>query len=175
MAFSRDALHFDRLFMEAFIRPGPDPLNWGHAHGNNTPAWGLVQTSPAEISLYWAEHSGGVPQLRRGVVRTDGFVSVQADYSGGRMTTRPLVFAGRQLKINYATSAIGGVRVELLRADGTPIEGFRRDDCREIFGDEIERLVTWGQTSEISRFQGEPARLRFHLKDADLCSFRFAD
>lgn len=28
---SRDGLNFRRTFMEAYIRPGPDPLNWGHA------------------------------------------------------------------------------------------------------------------------------------------------
>src|SRR5207253_2838729 len=47
---SRDGLHFDRTFLEAFIRPGRDRLNWGDR--SNMTAWGLLQTAPDEMSLY---------------------------------------------------------------------------------------------------------------------------
>jgi hypothetical protein len=172
---SRDGLRFERLFLEAFIRPGPDPLNWGQAHGNNTPAWGLLPTSPTEMSLYWAEHYGGVPQLRRGTLRLDGFVSVQAPHGGGRLTTKPFLFRGRRLALNYATSAVGSVRVEVLRADGSALPGLSRDDCLELYGDEIERLVAWKRGNELTPWADQPVRLRFHLQDADLFSFRFSD
>ena len=33
---NRDGLHFERPFLEAFLRPGLDPLNWGNAPGNYT-------------------------------------------------------------------------------------------------------------------------------------------
>ncbi len=170
---SRDGLHFERLFLEGFLRPGMDPLNWGQAHGNNTVAWGLLQTAPAEISIYWAEHYGGVPQLRRGVLRLDGFVSVQASYAGGSLTTKPFTFQGRRLALNYATSAVGAIRVELLRADGSVIIGLGREECPEIYGDELEREVFWKQGGNLSQWSRQPVRLRFHLKDADLFSFRF--
>jgi len=172
---SRDGLHFERLFLEAFIRPGLDPSNWGQAHGNNTPAWGLLQTSPTEMSIYWAEHYGGVPQLRRGALRLDGFVSAQAPYAGGRLATKPCTFRGRRLALNYATSAVGSIRVEILQADGSPLAGLGREECVEIYGDETERFVAWKHGSDLSRWAGQPVRLRFHLKDADLFSFRFSD
>ncbi len=172
---SRDGLRFERLFLEAFIRPGPDPANWGQAHGNNTPAWGLLQTSPGEISIYWAEHCGEVPQLRRGVVRLDGFVSVQAPYAGGQMTTRPFRFDGRRLVINYATSAVGSIRVAVLQADGAAVPGLGEQDCAEIYGDETARPVAWKQGRDLSRLRGQAIRLRFQMKDADLFSFRFTE
>lgn len=83
MISSRDGIHFKRTFKEAFIRPGLNRDNWGNAHSNITPAWGMIPTSPTEISLYWTEFSGNIPQLRREVVRTDGFASLNAPYAGG--------------------------------------------------------------------------------------------
>lgn len=172
---SRDGLNFDRTFMEAFIRPGPDALNWGHAHGNNTPSWGLLQTATNEISLYWAEHFGKVPQLRRGVLRTDGFVSVQAPFAGGFLTTKPMTFKGGKLLINYSTSAVGSVRVEVLDANNRAVPGFSQADALEIYGDEIERPVRWKTSGNLTSLAGQTIKLRCFLKDADLYSFRFSD
>ena len=39
---SRDGVHWDRPFMEAWVRPGTDQRNWSHR--SCTPAPGLVQT-----------------------------------------------------------------------------------------------------------------------------------
>ena len=81
---SRDGLNFDRSFMEAFIRPGPGTSNW-HERAVYFD-WGLLQTSPKEISMYCQEH-GRLPSahLRRYTLRTDGFVSVQAGFEGGEL------------------------------------------------------------------------------------------
>ena len=59
---SRDGMHWDRTFMEAFIRPGPDPLNWGGAHANLTPARGIVPINNQEIAIYWADHYDNYPK-----------------------------------------------------------------------------------------------------------------
>jgi hypothetical protein len=171
---SRDGLHFSRTFLEAFIRPGLDPLNWGNAHGNQTPAAGLLQLTPEEVSIYWLEHYGATPRLRRGTLRTDGFASVNAPYAGGELVTKPLTFRGGRLVINYSTSAAGSVRVEVQNADGRPVSGFALEDCTEIYGDEIERTVSW-KGGSLAHLAGETVRLRFVLKDADLYSLRFTD
>lgn len=171
---SRDGVHFRRTFMEAFIRPGLDPLNWGNAHGNQTPAAGLLQLTPEEVSIYWLEHYGGTPRIRRGTLRTDGFASVNAPYAGGELVTRPLTFRGSRLVINYSTSAVGGIRVEIQDLQGRPVKGFSLEDCPEIYGDEIERTVSW-KGGSVASLSGQPVRLRFVMKDADLFSFRFSD
>jgi hypothetical protein len=177
---SRDGINF-RFWPEAFCRPGPDPLNW--IERNLYPCTGMLQTGPGELSMYWLEHyRTHLPQvepgaegnrLRRGTLRLDGFVSVNAPYAGGEFTTKPLTFEGRELVLNYATSAMGGVRVEIQREDGTPIEAHSLEKCGDIFGDEIEHVVVWEGDEELKKLEGTPVRLRFVLKDADLYSLRF--
>lgn len=176
---SRDGMRWDRTFMEAFIRPGLDPLNWGGAHSNQTPTWGIVPADEHRIAVYWLEHEDNypnrrqIPRLRRGFVRTDGFVSVNAPYTGGEMVTCPLVFAGKKLALNMSTSAVGSVRVQIEDAAGRPIPGFSITDCPAFWGDEIERVVAWKGGHDVSRLAGRPVRLRFVMKDADLYAIRF--
>ena len=87
--------------------------------------------------------------------------------------TKPLIFEGKELVINFSTSAAGSVQVEIQNADGKPIDGFALSDCPEIFGDAIERVVTWKCGGDVSKLAGKQIRLRFVIKDADLYSLRF--
>ena len=169
---SRDGLHWDRRFMEAFLRPGRDRENW--TERNNHIAWGVVPTAPDEISIYWVEHyRHPTCRIRRGTLRMDGFVSVNASYAGGEFTTKPFTFEGKELAINYATSAVGSVQVEIQHPDGQPITGYELTD--EIYGDKIEHVVSWKAGSDVNRLAGQSIRLRFVLKDADLYAMQFKD
>ena len=176
----RDRLHFKR-WGEAFIRPGPARIDsW--VYGDNSIAWGIVQTrsdrigSPEELSIYVVEGywMGRSLNVRRYSLRMDGFVSVQAPLAGGEMVTRPLRFEGNRLRLNYSTSGSGGIWVELQDADGKPLEGFSQADADEVFGDQIEGVVTWKGNRDVASLAGKPVRIRFVLKDADLYAFRFA-
>ena len=169
---SRDGRHWDRRFMEAFLRPGPDADNWNER--NMAIGVGVVPTSPTEISIYCVEHyRHSSVRLRRGTLRTDGFVSVNAPYAGGEIVTKPLTFTGNALTMNYATSVAGSIRVELQDGDGRPIDGYQLVQSIEIFGDEIERAVVWQGGSDVSSLAGKPVRLRFVMKDADVYAMRF--
>lgn len=169
---SRGGTRYDRTFMEAFVRPGPGAANW--VSRTNYPLRGVVPTGPAEMSIYVNRHYAQKSwHIRRYVLRTDGFASVHAPYEGGEMVTKPLTFAGKELDINFATSAGGGIRVEVQGADGKPIPGFALADCPEIVGDRIEHVVAWTGGSDVSRLTGQPIRLRFVMKDADLYAVRF--
>jgi hypothetical protein len=64
---------------------------------------------------------------------------VNAPYRGGELVTKPLVFQGRQLVLNFATSAAGGLRVELQDREGRPLPGFGLADAVEQVGDDVER------------------------------------
>lgn len=78
---SRDGKVFDRL-EEGFVRPGSDPQEW--TDRCNYPVWGMVQSSPSELSIYWNEHYRNPTEgLRRGTLRVDGFVSVHAGGTSG--------------------------------------------------------------------------------------------
>ena len=175
---SRDGLHWHR-WLEAFLRPGMQRERWGSR--NNMPAWGMVTTeakrvdAPVEISMYASEnyYSGaGVARLRRHTLRLDGFSSLHADYEGGELLTRPLKFDGKELTINYSTSAAGSIRIGICNMQGKPMTGFAIGDCPPVYGDSVDEVVSWKSGSDVSEMSGRHVRLRFRLKDADLYSFR---
>ena len=169
---SRDSKYFDRTFKEAWVRPGLDPDNWHERSVYITR--GILQTSPTEMSLYGREHSS-LPDVHflRFSLRTDGFVSINGGHGGGEVLTRPVVFDGRELEVNYSTSAVGSLRVELQDAAGRPIPGFSMDNCPDHFGDKIDGVVKWSSGVILSSLAGSPVRLRFALKDTDLYAFKF--
>lgn len=78
-----------------------------------------------------------------------------------------------QLLVNYATSAAGSVRCELQDEQGRPLPGFSLADSDLIYGDDIERPVSWRGRTELKSLVGKPVKLRFELKDADLYAIRF--
>lgn len=156
---------YDREFKESFIRPGIGSDGW--ANRANYAAIGIHQTSPTEMSLFL---TGG----RRYTLRLDGFVSVNAPLDGGELVTRPVTFTGRQLEINYSTSAAGEIRVEIQDEAGIPIAGYSLEDCEPIWGDHIKRIVNWKATTDVASLIGKTVRLRFVMSDADLFSLRFS-
>lgn len=170
---SRDGIHFDR-WSQAFIRPSLEPEVW--TDRNNFPAWGLAETAPGEWSIYWTEHyrHPGM-RLRRGTIRTDGFVSLHSGGAPGEMLTRPMVFEGSQLQINYATDATGWMRFELCDEDGKAIEGFSLYESAVLFGNEIEGKVAWTSGADLTSLARRPVRLRIRMENADLYSLRFID
>ena len=177
---SRDG-HTFNLWPESFIRPGLRPEdNW--VYGDGFTSWGIVPTpslfdgAPDELSIYVTEGywRGESMNLRRYTLRVDGFASVQAPLSGGELVTKPLIFAGSRLRVNFSASAAGSVQVEILRDQmNTPIAGFSLDDCIELLGDDLERIVRWSGGCDLSHLEGVPIRLRFVLRDADLYAFQF--
>ena len=92
---------------------------------------------------------------------------------GGTAVTKPLVFQGDRLEINFSTSAGGSLRVEIQDVDGKAKSGFAMSDCNLLYGDQIDRVVSWKAGTDVSQLAGKPIRLKVELKDADLYSFRF--
>ena len=171
---TRGGNRYDRTFMEAFVRPGRDRRNW--TSRCNYPGRGLVQTGEDEMSMYISRHNAQDGKyLERMTLRLDGFASLYAGYAGGRTQTKPLTFSGSQLVLNYETSAAGHLRVEIQDEEGAPIPGYMLDECTPLIGDEIERAVTWGDTTAVASLVGRPVRLLFELKDADVYALRFAE
>lgn len=166
--------HYDRTFMEGFIRGGIGAQNW--VSRTNYPAWHVVPTGPSEMSVYVnQDYAQPTAHLRRYSLRLDGFSSLHCDYGGGHAITKPLVFSGRELSLNFSTSAAGGVKIGFEDADGTPIEGFAVTDCEMQIGNELDRRVTWKSGTDISSLAGRPLRMRISMKDADLYSFQFVE
>ena len=163
---------YDRTFMEAFIRPGIGPDNW--VSRSNYPALNVVQTSPEEMSVYVnQDYAQPTAHLRRYSLRIDGFTSIQAPYAGGEMITKPFTFTGKELEINYSTSAAGEIRFELQDLNGVPVPGFTLENSQPVIGNEIARIVRWNNNSDLQKLVSQPLLLRIFMKDADLYSLRF--
>ena len=86
---------------------------------------------------------------------------------------RQLKFAGHQLELNYSTSGAGRIRVEIQDDQRKPIPGYTLEDSSAIYGDDISRIVTWGDRNDVSKLVGRPIRLRFVMNEADVYSLRF--
>ena len=171
---SRGGDSYDRLFMEAFVPPGRDPGNW--AARSHMSVWGMAQTADDELSLYYQQHYGlPTASVKRYTLRTDGFVSLRAPWCGGEMVTKPIQFSGNALTMNFATSAAGSIKIELQQPNGEPIAGYRLEDAKEMRGDVIDQAVSWNGNTDVSALSGQPVRLRFVMRDADLYSIRFTD
>lgn len=163
---------YDRTFLSSFIRGGIGAENW--VSRTNYPALNVVQTGPYEMSVYVNQNYAQLTaHLHRYSLRLDGFASLYAPYDGGELITKPITFSGKQLSINFSTSAAGGIKFELQDAQGKPIPGYSLDDCQEQIGNEIDRIVSWKTGSDLSKLADKAVRLRVALKDADLFSFRF--
>lgn len=169
---TRGGTSYRRQFMEAFLRPGVGWENW--VSRSNYPALNIVQTGSSTMSFFVNRNYGQpTAYLRRYELRLDGLASVRAGYSGGELLTKPLIFNGARLELNYSTSAPGSVRVEVQDASGVPLPGFTLDESLELVGDEINRVYAWKSDPNVAQLSGKPVCLRFVLKDADLYSFCF--
>ncbi len=165
---------YQRPFLEAFMRPGPNLGNWGSRSNYPPQHGGLWQTSPTEMSfLVTRQHFQPANHLERMVLRIDGFASMNAGYEGGEFVTVPLTFRGDELRLNFATSAAGEVRVELQNEKGQPLPGFSLEDCDPLIGDRIAHRVSWRGRESVAGYVGLPVRLRVRLIDADVYSFHF--
>jgi hypothetical protein len=179
---SRDGNRF-AVWGEAFIRPGLRTRDhWFYGDGYQN--WGLVETksalpdAPPELSVYVTERSmqdTGAAVIRRHRLRIDGFASAHAPLAGGELLTKPLVFTGCRLSLNCSTSAAGSIGVEIQDASGKPLPGFALEQCHEIYGDDLDRTISWKQGADVRTLAGQPVRLRFVLRDADVFSFQFAE
>ena len=156
---------YDRLFTEAFIRPGLDPARW--INRANYVAQNILPTGPKEMSIY---HRSG----DRYTLRTDGFVSVHAGAEQGELLTRPIKFEGSSLRLNASTSAVGEIRVGILDADGNEIPGFKLTECKALYGDDLDLQIQWKDGSDVSSLSGKTVQLKFQMKECDLFAYRFA-
>ena len=119
----------------------------------------------------WSEKSLGIFGTRQ---RLDGFVSMDANYKGGTLTTPPLVFSGRRLVLNQNAGAQGTIFVELRDVNNQPIPGYGLADCEEITCNDVAWEVRWRGNADLSHLAGQPIKLHFKMRAAKLYAFQFA-
>ncbi|MFH1742280.1 MAG: hypothetical protein ABIH23_25020 [bacterium] len=180
---SRDGIHWNRTPQRRpFIRLGTQDTFWNRAIWPNGYAiqvgdelW--IYLAGWDVAHNWEQKNLKSGQSRgtytRAVLRLDGFISADTKYTGGELTTNPLIFSGKKLQLNGDTSAGGTVKVEIQDESGSPIDGFTAEEADEINGNYIRVSATWNDTNDVSPLAGKPIRLRFIMRDARLYSFQF--
>jgi len=131
---------------------------WGGQamHGNRHLSWG---------------RGLGLAQLR-----ADGFCSLRAERFAGTLVTKPMRWSGTRLQVN--ASCLGGsgdgcLKTEVLGVDLAPIAGLTADDADPVGPDGTRLIQTWnGDPGAIARADGKQVRLRFHVENYDLFSYR---
>ena len=123
-----------------------------------------------ELSIYKPlGHMTGKPaKLERFTIRIDGFVSRHATFKEQKVVTKPFIFSGREMVINFSTSGRGRI-VAYLYLDGAEKPSLA---STWMFGDRVDSPVTFPK-GRLAAFAGKPVRLEFVMSDADLYSFRF--
>ncbi len=170
----RDGVHFDKCD-EALFTPGLEfDANW--IYGNCYPAYFMWETPVGdgenrELSMLVGNYYSHANQVYtdiyfRYTLRIDGFAYYKAKYSGARFVTKPFVFEGSELLLNFSTSAKGSVYITLRDKDGNELK------TGEIFGDTMERRVRF-ENGSLSDFASKEVTLTFEMKDARLYAFAF--
>ena len=170
---SRDGEHFRRT-LEAFIAPGiENGDNW--VYGDGYIVRGMAETAsdfkgePNELSIYVGTGYRARPlTFERYTLRMDGLFSWNADFNGGTVLTKPFTFTGDKLSVNFATSALGYLIIDLCDENGTPIEGYTTG---RLFGNSIERPCDFEKS--LADLSGKPIRMKISMKDCEFYSFLF--
>lgn len=177
---SRDGIAWHRYDRAPYAAPGPA----GSASANMVfMGTGLIVRGDEIWQYGTGFHSkhGDVEARRRktdGVIfryvqRVDGFVSLDFDVAGGRITTMPVKADGPRLLVNVDTGALGSLRVGLLDTGGKPISGFSVDQCDVIRTNSTHADVSWKGGKGFSQLAGREVKLEFSGSRAKLYSFRF--
>ncbi len=170
---SRDGLHWDKID-EAFFTPGPEfSKNW--LYGNCYNAYHMIETPSDDgentelslfVSQYYDQRDDNQAVMERYTIRRDGFACYKAKFNGAKFVTKPFVFDGDEMYINFSTSAKGYIYITIKDSEGNTAK-----TC-ELFGDSDERKVTF-ENANIRDFAGKEVTLEFDMRDSRLYSFVF--
>ena len=167
---SRDGELWHR-YNEAFMTPGYETEhNW--VYGDCYPAYGLIDSGEENYYIYskeWHRSYGQPKPLYLYEIRKDGFACYMAGGEEAVLVTKPLEFSGKDLHLNFETSAYGYIYVDVLDEAGNPISG----ESFEIYGNTIDRKISFADGTDFSAFANKPVRLRFRMRDAKLYSMKF--
>ena len=107
-------------------------------------------------------------KLVRYTLRPDGFASLYAGYREEKViVTKPFVYQGNHLYVNFSTSARGYLYVTLT------CDGKEYHSC-ETFGDALDRKVAF-EADTVASLAGREVIMTVRMRDADLYAIRFGE
>ncbi len=169
---SRDGASWYR-YKEAFMTPGyEDEDNW--TYGDCYLAYSMIDGDEKNYYMYDTDchlSFDKAKPLNRYEIRKDGFACMMADGEDEVMVTKPFIFEGTNLHLNFSTSAFGSIYIDLLDEEGNEIPG---KTTFEIYGDTVDRKISFADGSDFSEYSGKAIRLRFRMRDCKIYSMKFA-
>ena len=123
-----------------------------------------------EMSVFGTEayYEGPDNRVRRFAYRKDGFVALEAGEKVGSVLSRPIIFDGDSLHLNFRTGEDGYIRLKLADiSDPSHYLEFNR-----LEGDFIDFRVE-NIATVLREFVGKPCTLELELKNAQMFSFQF--
>jgi hypothetical protein len=177
-----DVISYPDPHTQPFIPTGP-PGSW--EYGNSDQAYTAPVRDGNRLLFYYTgrpvNHSGKHPDncprykgkggsIGLATLRLDGFVSANADASGGFIITKPITLDGNSLYVN-ANAAKGHLKVEILDSRMKPLPGFELSNARAIKSDKVRLKCQWKNIKNIPDLAGKTVRLKFHLDSARLFAF----
>lgn len=182
LAVSRDGWNWDRPERRPIISRISGDREYGMIHASPN----LVPLSDDEWAVAYdgrySRHDHGTPEapceFRWALWQRNRLVALEAPVEG-RVTTIGRPCHGSQLRINYRTRRAGWVKVELVTPPTLPVsqtqtlEGFSFADGDVLTGDELDRVVTWKGSSDLSSLAGQTISVRLHMARAEVFSLEF--
>lgn len=176
LGFSRDGFHWFRPDRRAFLPVSEQPGDWNWANVQSAGGGCLIVGD--QLYFYVSGRAGirgstasGVCVTSLGILRRDGFASLDAGPEPAQVTTRPVKFRGKYLFVN-ADTARGMLRAEILDERGQPLQPFTRENCEPLRADGTRLPVRWRVAStDLGTLAGRPVRFRFELSNGSLYAF----
>ena len=173
-------LHREPGAGRALPRPVLEPASWDDAV-----AWrryGALRAEYYDLSAFrytGCEHGHGetdlekrVKYLARATWQRDRFIALHAPETGTVTTKAVPVPPGAQALTVNADAADGQVLVELCAAGGAVLDGFSRQRCVPLRGNELDWRVAW-KTADLAAVR-EAVKIRFILTRSRLYSYRWS-
>jgi hypothetical protein len=183
VAFSRDGFHWDRTCRDTFIAAHPnDRQSWERAYIHSV--GGVCNIVGDKLHFYYSAFKGNesnrnsLPEWNGmyanastglAILRRDGFASMETE-KDGILLTRPVKFSGKYFFVNVEGSH-GTLAVEICGIDGSPYQGFTRNNCIPVSADSTKFMVEWMHNGDIEKLSGKVLRIKFYLVNTKLYAF----
>jgi len=172
LAWSRDGRTWQRDIEPFFDRNSLSGA-WDRAH-----AWVDCQVPVGdEVYLYYGGYARGHKaerfrerQVGLAMMKRDRYVSWDADFGEGRLTTAAAELKGGSMTINADIFGLqSSLRVRVLNESQEAIEGFDFDDCQPVKGNSLRHEMAWGK--DLSTLKGQRVQFEFSWTNGSLFSF----
>jgi hypothetical protein len=175
----------------AFLAPRAEAPHWDGAWVNLPSNAPIVQQGRLWFFYTGRSHGHDAPyplnygSIGLALLRIDGFASLHAAETEGRIVTKALTWPGGELHLNadprrslatHPGFCSGEVRAEVRDEQNQPLAGFTWDDATPITGNthaapHSRARVEWRDGKSMQELTGRRIRLAFKLRDAHLYSF----